>query len=198
MELEYYVPANVLLEHLPKNLDPDQSYVWENKNRSKKLEGKVYQDLYLDIVVEKAGQFAVIELKYPTKATQMMKTALFGEQNAYRGLKNHGADDIVKYNLWKDVRRIELVKTAFPNVVGGFALMVTNDPIYQAKPKPNTLKKNFGMDEGPHTRDKHWPENATIGITLPGFNLDQNYKISWEPINFVNKSLDFKYTLIKI
>ena len=196
VDMEYYVPANVLINNLPAGLKRDKMYVWKNKKQTS--QPKVYQDLYLDIVVQKAGQFAIIELKYPTREIQSMGMSLFDEKLSIPMLKNQGADNIIKYNFWKDVRRIELVKSAFQNVIGGFALMITNNPIYQKVHKGHSQKKNFSMENGPHTRDKHWltDSNSKIKKKLPGFELDKEYDIEWKPVSFAGEKFD--YTLIKI
>lgn len=77
VEVEYYVPFQEL-----QRLDPSlttANFPWDS-------------DLYIDIVVEKDGQFVPIELKYPTKdiweAFTRFGVAVTGENGGYPPTKN--------------------------------------------------------------------------------------------------------------
>lgn len=179
VELEYYVPANIL----PR-------YNWVNPRNGN------LQELYLDIVVERDKKFAIVELKYTTREIAKQLSRFNQVIPSAKIIKYQGADDLVKYAFWKDVRRIELVNSTFKDVVGGFALMITNDPIYQKPSKPNTLKVDFGMEDGVHSPQKHWPRITNTNKNLPNFDLNKSYTIKWYPIQFDNEN--FNYTLIKI
>ena len=98
VDLEYYVPHQTL-----------SNYIWES-------------ELRLDILVRKGSEFLPIELKYKTK--KVNKDILrFGEKiSDIIVLKNQGAQDWGKYDFWKDVRRVELVKQRFRNVKNGLAV----------------------------------------------------------------------------
>jgi hypothetical protein len=201
VELEYHVPA--------QELNNENDYVWVNTNRKKNEESlpTELQEMYLDIVVEKDGQFAIVELKYPTKI-EPIKTKRFGDSKEFTDiLKNQGADNIVKYNFWKDVRRIELVKRRFSNVVGGFAFMLTNDKIYQFQSKASTYKFNFSMAEKTkdghtilHSKDKSWVQvkgkDTSLKVHLPNFRVDKEYETPWDSTLFDN--VEFYYTIVKI
>lgn len=109
VDVEYYIPNRVAVE---------AGYEWSS-------------ELRLDIVVSSGGVYAVVELKYPTRriVTDIRRfgTVLSGVEI----VKNHGAQDIVSYNFWKDVRRIEIIRRLFPqSVAGGVAVMLTNEPFY--------------------------------------------------------------------
>lgn len=136
VEVEYYVPFQEL-----QRLDPSlttANFPWKS-------------DLYIDIVVEKDGQFVPIELKYPTKDIWGAFTR-FGVAVTAKVpmLKNQGAQDIVRYNYWKDVRRIEALRQAYAKTIdGGLAIMVTNDPSYQNNPtNPSVGYANFSIKNG--------------------------------------------------
>ena len=106
VDVEYFIPNSVAIE---------KGYEWKS-------------DLRLDIVVRKGEKYAVVELKYHTrrivKDIKRFNTLLPNVEV----IKNHGAQDIVSYNFWKDVRRIEIIKALFPdNVEGGVAVMLTKD-----------------------------------------------------------------------
>ncbi len=65
-------------------------------------------DLSIDVVVERLGEFAAVELKYATRPVDV-KIHRFGEPLRTHCLivKNQAASDLIMYNYWKDVRRIE-------------------------------------------------------------------------------------------
>ncbi|MBR5639051.1 MAG: hypothetical protein IKW83_04735 [Muribaculaceae bacterium] len=201
VELEYHVPA--------QELNKDNDYVWVNPNRKKKEDSHPaeLQEMYLDIVVEKDSRFAIVELKYPTKI-EPIKIKRFGDSKEFTDiLKNQGADNIVKYNFWKDVRRIELVKRRFNNVVGGFAFMLTNDRIYQVQPKADTYKLNFSMAEKTkdgrtilHCKDKSWVQvkgkDTSLKEHLPDFKVDKEYETPWN--STLCDDVEFYYTIVRI
>ena len=96
VDVEYYVPYREL-----------QDYLWEN-------------ELKLDIVVSKNGEFIPVELKYKTVYVER-QIPRFNQKlkEPVEVLKNQGAQDMGMYNFWKDVRRVELVKRRFKSVTGG-------------------------------------------------------------------------------
>ena len=48
---------------------------------------------------------------------------------------NQGAQNVVRYLFWKDVKRIEYFSSLSKDAVGGIALLLTNDSIYWTAPK---------------------------------------------------------------
>ena len=114
-------------------------------------------------------------------------------------VKNHGAQDIVSYNFWKDVRRIEIIKALFPDkVVGGFAVMLTNEPYYTRGPRAGTICDSFSTGDG--RKDIHgvldWTRRTATSKGLPPFFLDGHYSIEWHATEIENHK--FYYTLIEI
>lgn len=113
---------NVYLEyHLPKGVNKrfDKGYdAWSTECPS------------IDIVLELAGRFVAIELKYKLKAFSS-KILRFGKSTNVQILKNQSAQNIGRYQFWKDVKRLELLKQSYKNVLGGVALFLTNDTNYQ-------------------------------------------------------------------
>ena len=95
-------------------------------------------------------------------------------------MKNQGAQDLGMYDFWKDVRRVELVRRRFDRVKGGLAVFVTNDVSYTKASKPASNNYLLNMNEGVHSRVKHWqnPE-STCAKTHPGFEVEQEYNIEW-------------------
>lgn len=109
MEVEYYIPNSVA---------KGAGYEWSS-------------DLRLDLVVRKGAEYVPVELKYPTRRV-MTDIIRFGKVlPGVEIVKNQGAQDIVMYNFWKDVRRVEIVRSLFPKAVkGGLSVMLTNDDYY--------------------------------------------------------------------
>ena len=87
VDVEYYVPQSEL-----------ENYIWNN-------------ELRIDVLVSKGGEYLPIELKYKTKSVKK-RIPRFGERLSLNVevMKNQGAQDLGKYDFWKDVRRIEIIK----------------------------------------------------------------------------------------
>ncbi len=177
VEVEYFIPNSVATS---------KGYEWVS-------------DLRLDIVVERAGKFAVVELKYPTRrivtTIRRFNTLLSGVEI----VKNHGAQDIVSYNFWKDVRRIEIIKSLFPeSVVGGIAVMLTNDTYYTRGPRQGSICEAFSTADGRNGIHGllDWSRHTATTKGLPPFSLEGKYSLKWESTEIENNQ--FYYTLIEI
>ena len=153
------------------------------------------QNLYIDIVVEKKGEFLPIELKYKT-ALLKKNIDRFGKdlQGVYV-LKNHGARDLGAYDFWRDVKRIECLVKRFCNVKNGIALFLTNDLGYWTLPKAGTNPNyaNFSMKDGEHSPNKTWKGNTAMSASRPSFDVDKKYKLEWKDYD-----LPFRYCLLEI
>lgn len=192
VHLEYFVPGTEVQKQINESLALSKA---TNKP----------QNLYIDIVVEKKGEFLPIELKYKT-APLKKDIDRFGK--VLKGvdvLKNHGARDLGAYDFWRDVSRIECLMKRFANVKNGIALFLTNDQGYWTLPKDGTNPNyaNFSIKEkkGKHCKEKHWQGNTAMSAARPSFNLDREYELEWLPqkekgYKWSNK--DFRYCLLKI
>ena len=174
VKVEYYVPYKFLAKR-----DPSLSafnFPWNS-------------DLYIDIVVEKAGEFVPIELKYPT-ADIAGSFKRFGEliNDGSLILNGSGAHNDTCYKYWRDVRRLEALRASFcRTIVGGLAIMVTNDLSYQAAPKSQGAKyAKFAANDGRQIRkseDKNmsWQNEANMKDNgHPDFLIDGTYSLKWE------------------
>lgn len=175
VDLEYFVPWEEL-----------RHYPWKN-------------ELRLDIVVRKGEEFLPIELKYKTKGVTSVITR-FNEplSDKYQVVKDQSAQDLGMYGFWKDVRRLELVKTRFQAVAGGIAVFMTNDSSYlglHAKPTSNNV--HFSMSEGRHSRHKQWlkPDTGTAKDN-PGFDVDKEYDIHWQHLDI--KGINYHTAILTI
>ena len=149
--------------------------------------------MFIDIVVEDGANFAAVELKYATTSLdadctqnpkQTQARTVFGEVDmvdVIKHIKHKGAHDIVMYGYWKDVRRIEAL-TCFPRVVGGIALIVSNDNVYWGEPTENSGYAQFSMYKGVKGGEiLDWGagcEKTQKG--RPPFKLAGSYECKWE------------------
>jgi hypothetical protein len=176
VQVEYY---------LPNELAAMAGYDWDS-------------NLYLDIVVRKDEYYCPIELKYPTK--RVVKDAKrFGEKlSNVQLMRNQGAQDIVRYNFWKDVRRGEIVKALFPKVTGALAVMLTNDESYTRPVRPSSACYPFRTTEnaviGPGLMD--WNGLPAMRDSHVPFHLDGKYIVKWDKYLIENEV--FYITIIQI
>lgn len=176
ISLEYYVPQ--------ATFEPD--YIWEQ------------EQLRLDIVVEKDGEFVPVELKYKTMNARV-SLSRFGVklEGQHEVMKNQGAQDHGMYDFWKDVRRIELVRKHFTNVKGGLAVFMTNDEAYTKEPRATSNNQAFSMCAGLHDKRKTWkaPESKSAQ-NRPDFTLERDYTIEWNTKTI--NGITFYYCVVSI
>lgn len=174
VDVEYYVPLSEL-----------KDYIWKN-------------ELRMDILVCKGKEFLPIELKYKTR-TVKKRLPRFGEQISedIAVMKNQGAQDLGKYDFWKDVRRIEIVRNRFNAIKNGLAVFLTNDFSYIQRGRETSNHINFSMDEGPHGKQKHWLNKDSVCCRdNPNFELEKTYNIHWD--SRVIDDINIYYTLLTI
>ena len=161
-----------------------------NKARKSKIVGGPLfpweNDISVDIVVEKDGRFAALELKYTTRAMEDAEATIFGEKvgsQALKLLKNQAATNIRMYDFWKDVRRIEMLRETFGNVDGGLALMITNNHSFWKPAKDSAKYRNFSMEEGEPVGQGPMTWNGTVAQSIiksrPDFRLNGQYWCHW-------------------
>lgn len=160
--IEYHVPSNLIV-----------NYPWADIN-----------NIYIDIVLEKDGQFYPIEIKYKTVA-QNLPFGVFG-QNINVVLGQHGAQNIGCYDFWKDIKRIELFEETFQNIERGVVLFVSNDLTYQNAPlNSNVGYAPFSIHQGraiPNNSFLNWNGNLAVANGRPGLTTNYNYNINWTPM----------------
>lgn len=174
--LEYYVPKICL----------GDEYIWEQ------------EDLRMDIVVEKDGEFVPVELKYKTKNARV-SLSRFGVklEGLHEVMKNQGAQDHGRYDFWKDIRRIELVRKHFTNVKGGLAVFMTNDEAYTKEPRATSNNQAFSMCAGLHDKRKTWKDpKSKSAQSRPDFTLERDYAINWNTKTI--NGVEFHYCVVSI
>jgi hypothetical protein len=85
--------------------------------------GTAEQREHLDILVKDSDRTCAIELKYKTRKLD----TVFGGERFH--LRNHGAQDIGRYDFIKDIVRFERFVIGNANSVG-YAIFLTNDDSY--------------------------------------------------------------------
>lgn len=174
VDLEYYVPRDEL-----------NGYVWES-------------ELRLDLVVRQGTEFLPVELKYKTRSITR-RIERFGELLSDEAVvvKNQGAQDLGRYDFWKDVRRLELVRRRFAAVKNGLALFVTNDPSYLKTGRASSNHAALSMAAGVHGRNKQWQNGDSFcAREHPTFELEADYGIVWQ--QFVTEGETFHYCILQV
>lgn len=175
--VEYPLPLQVLKKFYP-NVGKQNEFPWKN-------------DIYVDIVVEKDGQFVAVELKYATRAISVQPGVFYQPVPAnIKIIKNQEASNITMYNYWKDVHRIEAL-THIPKVIGGVAIILTNNKLYWEQPRQTPAPPAYSEFSTHHDREVipgllEWGTNKGEKIsdyilkTHPNFSIDGSYKCHWD------------------
>lgn len=174
---EYFLPA--------KNTDILKGYDWDS-------------NLRIDLVVSKEKEYIPIELKYVTRKVVRDYERFGIIIKGMEILKNQAAQDIRRYDFWKDVRRIELIKNIFPTVKNGLAVFLTNDSSYTKDPKNDSACYPFSMS-GKNTIGggiMNWKGNPATSKDHKAFKLDGMYDLKWE--NTTIDKIEYDYTILKI
>jgi hypothetical protein len=153
--------------------------------------------LYIDIWFELDGHVTVIELKYPTRRLS------FHDEREQFELANHGAQDVPRYNIAKDIVRIEHAIDTIPNSAAA-AIVLTNDPSYwNASPSPNpTIDAAFRILEGQNlTGSCSWAIGAEPGTTKGRaeiLNVRGAYPMKWQDYSELNERWgQFKFVIVE-
>lgn len=157
------------------------------------------RQMHIDIVVELNNKVYPIELKYKTLK---LDCPIEGE---YYNLKSHGAQDIGKYDCLLDVQRLEQCSRLLPRFECGFAIWLTNDPLYwTAAKKPGTMAEAFALYEGVcKSGTMGWASHTSAG-TQKGreepISLRGAYSIHWQPYSQISEARagKFQYVLLSI
>lgn len=155
--------------------------------------------MHLDMIVIQSGVRYPIELKYKTARFEWISG-----NEAYL-LKNHGAQDIGKYDCLIDIMRIEHLATILPDYGKGYVVWLTNDPSYWTPFKSDqVIYRDFSLHEGSlKTGTMRWATNAGYGTTKnreKEICFSGNYSIHWQTYSHFHqqKNGDFRYALIEI
>jgi hypothetical protein len=161
---------------------------------------KIGEKLYhIDILVIHDNQYIPIELKYKT----LKKSVIFESEEFH--LKNHGAQDLGKYDLLKDVVRVESVLQDHDKFVDGHIIMLTNDPSYWKKDsKENTCCADFSIADGRVvTGNMAWADHTGAGTMKnreEPISLTGRYNLKWYNFSKFDdkRNGQFRYLLLDV
>lgn len=149
-----------------------------------------------DVVARSDGRISGFELKYLTRHYSI---ALDGE--TYR-LKNHGAHDLRRYDVVRDIQRME--RFNWPDYGPSFVIALSNDPSYWNSARSDaTIDSAFRLSEGRVVGGAlAWANHAgegTIRKREAPLNLRGQYAMNWRDYStFSVRTGDFRYLCIPI
>ncbi|MCG3133017.1 MAG: hypothetical protein HMLKMBBP_00103 [Planctomycetes bacterium] len=150
--------------------------------------------LYVDVVARVGDTRVAIELKYWSR---VLAVEIDGE--TFR-LKSGAAQDVRRYDFWKDVERVQtLLSTGIVDV--GFVLALTNDPGYWTPGRDGTVDRAFRMADGSMVRGElAWDPRASEG-TRKGrertISIRQPVPLRWADYSVVGTER-FRYVLVPL
>ncbi|QNO13515.1 hypothetical protein HYG86_01395 [Alkalicella caledoniensis] len=153
-----YPDARIRLEYCPASITPN---------------------IHIDILVIIDNMYYPIELKYKTLGCN--KTF---EDEVFK-LKNHGAQDLGRYDFLKDVQRVEQFSKELPRFKAGYSIFLTNDQSYwKDSGRKETVYYQFRLSEGLEKAGimcwaSHSGEGTIKGRETP-IALDYKYTVKWE------------------
>src|SRR5690606_7856262 len=114
--------------------------------------------VHLDLLARSGTSEVAIELKYKTRALTL---DLGGEEFA---LKSHAAQDLGRYDFFKDLSRVEKFSQSGPSR-SGYAIFLTNDSAYWKAPASlDHGYARFAMNDGCNVAgDLCWGDRASEG-----------------------------------
>jgi hypothetical protein len=151
----------------------------------------------LDLALRLRGEWFGLELKYLSRRLQHV---IDGE--AF-DLANQAAQDIRRYDYWKDVARLE-EWTRGGRLQAGAAILLTNDPNFWTGGRKGVVDEQFRTHDGRSALGSlRWSTKASRGTTAGRDNpivLAGKYHVSWAAFSRVGSgpASVFKYLLVPV
>jgi hypothetical protein len=170
----------------------------ENYLVNVRLERRIHLDdekMRVDIIgARPEGEFA-LEVKYWTRGAML---AIGGEPFQ---LVNQAAQDLHRYDFWKDVSRLERL-VAQGVVVGGAAVVVSNDASYWNVGREGTVDADFRMPEGQLRGGiLRWGPHASAGTTKnreAEITLKSSYEVHWTRYSRPVLGVDLRVAVVRV
>lgn len=171
----------------------------------KRYKGEKDKNSYTDIVVRLNGKNFPIELKYKT-----VKGSYADFGNEVVELMTHSAVDLGCYAYLKDINRLEYLAKNDPDFERGFAIILTNEPLYFKDTGRRSVYEAFKIYDGKVvTECLDWDRSNYDLEKLPSwlkshpaFELTGSYEMNWRDYGSELQSLDdpayciqFKYQI---
>jgi hypothetical protein len=145
--------------------DFQHAFAWElqlaDRNAHIRLEKQVASDgarAHLDLLVQTGTEELAIELKYKTRAANLV----YGDE--IYSLRNQSAQDIGRHDFIKDIHRLEKYVQDHRSSTG-YAILLTNDRTYWTESrKADSVDSQFRVHEGRMLEGgATWGANASAG-----------------------------------
>lgn len=171
----------------------------------KRYKGENGKNSYTDIVVRMGGRNFPIELKYKTAEGSYADL-----NNETVGLMTHSAVDLGCYAYLKDINRLEYLAKTDSDFERGFAIILTNEPLYYRDTGRSSVYDAFKIYDGKTVSGMLDWDRSNYDIeklpswlkSHPAFELTGSYDMSWRNYGSVLQSLDdpadctqFKYQI---
>ena len=157
---------------------------------------KIKVELDILLIKEKVG----IELKYKT----INKNISFNNEEFK--LKNHGAQNLGRFDFFDDLRRLQILKKN-DRIDSGYVIFLTNDPLYWRPITRNNFSKEFSMEEGRHIKRNSilsWignpGENSVTSKRLGEFSkieIDNDSSLVWNNYSKIEGN-EFKHLIVEV
>lgn len=172
---------------------PDSSVRLERPLRAN---GKL---LHLDFLIQLQDRSIAIELKYKTR-----KLVIDAELESL-SLKEHGAQDLGRYDFIKDIERLENITSSLDRC-DGIAILLTNDSTYwKARTGSRvTFDSAFNISEGALLNGSlAWGDGTSDGTKKNREKILQllgDYKLNWNDFSLIDqeKHGQFRYLAVQV
>lgn len=192
----------VTLENLFKNRavfhsedDFKFSLAWQIKIDYEDVEirlERVYNDMHIDILVMYKELIIGIELKYSTK-----KVAIDHNKEKFT-LAEHGAQGQRRFEFYKDINRLEVLKNE-KLITAGHVILLTNDISYRNAPRANSktnrvfnIADNHNITEGLY----RWSADKDKSREGKEIKISGTYQCNWSKLNHIDAR--FQYLHLEI
>jgi hypothetical protein len=154
--------------------------------------------LHIDIFCLVGEQSYVFELKYKTRAAAV----LVGEEAFV--LQDHGAQPLGRYDVLKDVARVETVLSE-SHALGGYVVLLTNDSAYWSEPR-NSMETSaeFSLHDGRRiSGELRWAATASAGTKRnreQAIKLAGQYELQWQDYSQIKAQYysRFRYLVMEV
>ena len=117
-----------------------------------------------------------------------------------------GARDVMRYDFLKDIQRIEHVVEDHSSAYCGFAVLLTNDPLFwEPQTRIDVVDAEFHIYDGRRIGDgkMQWSNNASDGTKLSReepISLSYSYLLNWQDYSTFgnNPGEQFRYVAVAV
>ncbi len=201
-EIQLEVLLALHLKQTEKYDDVYPEYTFHKKELGKDyIWGKSNDKISVDLVVLKDRKYIPIELKYKTKR-QKLNFSLFGSDKNIV-LAEHSAKSNSCYDFWKDVKRLEVIKTKFDAVETGIVFFVTTNEKYKNEPERGAQYAPFSIHNNRKVNKEEIELCMSVSSISPNTSkkhlatkISNKYELDWQHLKL--KKQELHYLLLTI